>query len=145
MLFRSVLKDGADSVGALGALNRVYLNIGLFSEDWMTHFIPLIGGPKTSPIEIKYCRAASNYWNANELQTPYTGLFFMVTAKPDYLAKAPGGAAYMADSALVPQGKQVFAERCARCHSSKQPDKVFQTYFKAGCIGPDYLKCWNDY
>ena len=140
-----VLKDGADSVGALGALNRVYLNIGLFSEDWTTHFIPLIGGPKTSPIEIKYCRAASNYWNANELQTPYTGLFFMVTAKPDYLAKAPGGAAFMADSALVPQGKQVFAERCARCHSSKLPDKVFQTYFKAGCIGPDYLKCWNDY
>src|SRR5215813_5956983 len=27
-----VLKDGSDSVGALGALNRVYLNIGLFSE-----------------------------------------------------------------------------------------------------------------
>jgi hypothetical protein len=26
-----VLKDGADSVGLLGALNRVYLNIGLFS------------------------------------------------------------------------------------------------------------------
>src|SRR6185312_13487546 len=25
-----VLKDGADSVGALGALNRVYLNIGTF-------------------------------------------------------------------------------------------------------------------
>src|SRR2546422_4076585 len=28
-----VLKDGADSVGALGALNRVHLNIGLFSEE----------------------------------------------------------------------------------------------------------------
>ncbi len=27
-----VLKDGSDSVGALGALNRVYINIGLFSE-----------------------------------------------------------------------------------------------------------------
>ena len=36
-----VLKDGADSVGALGALNRVYLNIGLFSEDWLTHFNPV--------------------------------------------------------------------------------------------------------
>ena len=140
-----VLKDGADSVGALGALNRVYLNIGLFSEDWTTHFIPLIGGPKTSPIEIKYCRQASNYWNANELQTPYTGLFFLVTGKPDYLAKAPGGANYMNDAALVPRGKEVFAERCARCHSSKLPDKVFATYFKPGCIGPDYLKCWNDY
>ncbi len=140
-----VLKDGSDSVGALGALNRVYLNIGLFSEDWTTHFIPLVGGPITSPIEIKYCRAASTYWNANELQTPLTGLFFMVTAKPDLLARAPGGATYMNDAALIPRGKEVFAERCARCHSSKQPDKVFATYFKPGCIGPDYLKCWNDY
>ena len=33
-----VLKDGSDSVGALGALNRVYLNIGLFSEEWLRHF-----------------------------------------------------------------------------------------------------------
>ena len=28
-----VLKDGSDSVGALGALNRVYLNIGTFGEE----------------------------------------------------------------------------------------------------------------
>ncbi len=33
-----ILKDGSDSVGALGALNRVYLNIGLFSEEWLLHF-----------------------------------------------------------------------------------------------------------
>ncbi len=33
-----VLKDGSDSVGALGALNRVYLNIGLFSEEWLHTF-----------------------------------------------------------------------------------------------------------
>ena len=39
-----VLKDGSDSVGALGALNRVYLNIGLFSEEWLLHFNPVIGG-----------------------------------------------------------------------------------------------------
>src|SRR4030095_6968678 len=36
-----VLKDGADSVGALGALNRVYVNIGVFSEEWLLHFNPL--------------------------------------------------------------------------------------------------------
>ena len=36
-----VLKDGADSVGALGALNRVYVNIGLFSEEWLRHFNPI--------------------------------------------------------------------------------------------------------
>src|ERR1035438_1921413 len=39
-----VLKDGSDSVGILGALNRVYLNIGLFSEEWLLHFRPLVGG-----------------------------------------------------------------------------------------------------
>ena len=39
-----VLKDGSDSVGGLGALNRVYLNIGLFSEEWLLHFRPILGG-----------------------------------------------------------------------------------------------------
>ena len=28
----------------LGALNRVYLNIGLFSEEWLLHFRALVGG-----------------------------------------------------------------------------------------------------
>ena len=47
-----VLKDGADSVGLLGALNRVYLNIGLFSEEWLLHFNPVVGGKTITPIEI---------------------------------------------------------------------------------------------
>ena len=41
-----VLKDGSDSVGALGALNRVYINIGLFSEEWLLHFNALVGGKR---------------------------------------------------------------------------------------------------
>ncbi len=44
-----VLKDGSDSVGALGALNRVYLNIGLFSEEWLRHFNPVLGGKPITP------------------------------------------------------------------------------------------------
>src|SRR5580658_1141185 len=47
-----VLKDGSDSVGALGALNRVYLNIGLFSEEWLLHFNAVAGGKPISPIPI---------------------------------------------------------------------------------------------
>ena len=47
-----VLKDGADSVGALGALNRVYLNIGLYSEEWLRHFNPVVGGKPITPITI---------------------------------------------------------------------------------------------
>jgi hypothetical protein len=141
-----VLKDGADSVGALGALNRVYLNIGLFSEEWLLHFIPMAGGAHVSPIKIADCEKNSTYWKANTLQTPNVALFFLATAKPDYLAKAPGGAEVLAkDAPLLTRGKEVFAERCARCHSSKLPPKAFAEYFKPGCIGPNYLKCWNDY
>lgn len=143
-----VLKDGADSVGALGALNRVYINIGLFSEEWLLHFVPLIGAlPKKpiTPITIDALNANSVMWQANVRQTPYVALFFLGSAQPDYLAAAPGGAAHLADAPSVPRGKVVFAERCARCHSSKQPDYVFQNYFKPGCIGPNYLQCWNDY
>ena len=47
-----MLKDGSDSVGALGALNRVYLNIGLFSEEWLRHFNAVVGGKPITPIEI---------------------------------------------------------------------------------------------
>ena len=47
-----VLKDGADSVGALGALNRVYINIGLFSEEWLLHFNAFAGGERITPIRI---------------------------------------------------------------------------------------------
>lgn len=118
-----VLKDGADSVGILGALNRVYLNIGLFSEDWLTHFRPLVGGKVITPIEISVARKNSAMWNANEEQTQDVALFFAVSAVPDNLADAPGGAAYLTeDEATLTKGKEVFAERCARCHSSKIPE-----------------------
>lgn len=80
-----VLKDGADSVGVLGALNRVYLNIGLFSEEWLTHFRALVGGQKISPIEISVMEKNSTYWNATVNQNPNVALFFLKTAKPDRL------------------------------------------------------------
>jgi hypothetical protein len=117
-----VLKDGSDSVGVLGALNRVYLNIGLFSEEWLLHFKPLIGGKKISPILIADLEKNSSYWKANVQQTPDVALFFLKTAKPDYLKDAPGGKAYLTtDAKKLARGKIVFAENCARCHSSKQP------------------------
>jgi len=117
-----VLKDGADSVGALGALNRVYLNIGLYGEEWRRHFNPVAGGKPISPIAISVARANSAYWRATEKGTPNTALFFLKAAQPDRLADAPGGATYLtADPAVVARGRDVFAVTCARCHSSKQP------------------------
>ena len=88
-----VLKDGADSVGALGALNRVYLNIGLYSEEWLRHFNPIVGGKPITPIEIAVAQEKSSYWQATEAQTPLTALYFLKAGRPDQLADAPGGAA----------------------------------------------------
>jgi hypothetical protein len=142
-----VLKDGADSVGVLGALNRVYVNIGLFSEEWWQHFTPLIGGKEVTPFQIEVARANSSYWNANEAQTPDLAMFFLGSARPDLLADAPGGAAYMSqDPAQLERGKEVFAENCARCHSSKLPEQAFTDFFPdGGCVNANYLNCWNDY
>ena len=72
-----VLKDGADSVGALGALNRVYINIGVYSEEWLRHFKALIGGQRISPIRIEDAQKHSAYWQATELQTVNMARFFL--------------------------------------------------------------------
>jgi len=141
-----ILKDGSDSAGALGSLNRVYVNIGLFSEEWLEHFNPIVGGKPISAITIKTGRANSSYWQANEKQTPNVALFFLATAKPDYLKNAPGGAAYLtADAATMNRGREVFGERCARCHSSKLPEKAYSFFPDTGCVGRNYLQCWNNY
>ena len=148
VLTAHVLKDGADSVGVLGALNRVYINIGLFSEEWLLHFKPLIGnlpGKRITPIEIAVLEKNSTYWNANVAQTPDVALFFLASARPDYLKDAPGGEDYLAtDQKKLDHGKIVFAENCARCHSGKQPPPPSEIDYEK-CGGPGYLDCWNRY
>ena len=139
-----VLKDGSDSVGVMGALNRVYLNIGTFSEEWLLHFNALVGGKPVSPIEIAVARKNSPYFVATEAQTFGTAAFFLKSTNPHYLKDAPGGDKYLTkDKALLTRGKIVFAENCARCHSSKLPDS--DAFEPDGCNGPDYLGCWNKY
>src|SRR6202022_1922144 len=90
-----VLKDGADSVGALGALNRVYLNIGTFSEEWLTHFNALVGGKPITPITIEVARENSAYFKATEAQTLNMARFFLKTTSAHHLADAPGGLSYL--------------------------------------------------
>jgi hypothetical protein len=140
-----VLKDGSDSVGAIGALNRVFLNIGLFSEEWLLHFRPLTGGQAITPIQIAVARKNSAYWEATEAQTPNMALFFLKTTAPHKLKDAPGGEGYLTkDVAQLTRGKIVFAERCARCHSSKLPTPAIGLD-PHGCAGSGYLSCWNKY
>ena len=142
-----VLKDGADSVGLLGALNRVHLNIGLFSEEWLLHFNPVVGGKTISPIMIASAQKNSSYWQATELGTPNTALFFLKAAQPDRLSDAPGGDKYLnAEAATLDRGKMVFADTCARCHSSKGPPPPADLALNPGkCAGAGYLDCFQRY
>jgi hypothetical protein len=140
-----ILKDGADSVGALGALNRVYVNIGLFSEEWLRHFNPILGGKPVTSFEITVARANSSYWDATEAQTPGMALFLLKASYPHKLKNAPGGSAYLNDAPdVVQRGKIVFADNCAACHSSKAPPQPVRAN-PALCIGPGYLECWGRY
>src|SRR5262249_56850503 len=91
-----LVKDGSDGVGVLGALNRVYLNIGLFSEEWLLHFRPFIGGQKISPIKISDAEKQSVYWQATEDRTVDMAAFFLVPAPPHHPEDAPGRAAFPA-------------------------------------------------
>ncbi|HWA46827.1 MAG TPA: hypothetical protein VG742_01065, partial [Dongiaceae bacterium] len=138
-----VLKDGADSVGALGALNRVYLNIGLYSEEWLRHFNAVVGGQPITPITIKSAIDHSAYWRATEQGTVKTALFFLKAAQPDHLKDAPGGDSHLtADAAVLAQGRQAFANTCARCHSSKAPTPPADLGL-TDCNGPNYMTCFK--
>ncbi len=145
-----VLKDGSDSVGALGALNRVYLNIGLFSEEWLQHFRPFVSVKPMSPITIADADRNSIYWQATEQQTFAMAEFLLKAGQPDRLADLPPPQRdrYLtADATTLDRGKTVFAERCARCHSSKLPRPVvgMEGAGTENCNGPNYLSCWNKY
>ncbi|AUX46569.1 hypothetical protein SOCE26_080750 [Sorangium cellulosum] len=140
-----VLKEGSDSVGPLGALNRVYMNIGLFSEEWLLHFNPFLGGRQSTPMDIGIARRNSAYWEATEHHTFDTAQFLLPASKPHRLRDAPGGSKYLSkETETLTRGKEVFAERCARCHSSKLPERV-PALDPGGCAGPGYLDCFNRY
>ena len=72
--------------------------------------------------------------------------FLVKAGQPDLLANAPGGQKYLTtDAATLDRGKRVFAETCARCHSSKLPDEARAKLAPGGCSGPDYLTCFKRY
>ena len=64
-----------------------------------------------------------------------------------HLADAPGGAAYQTASAeTLRKGKMAFADKCARCHSSKQPPQEIATdrvkveaWYRESVLSPDFL------
>lgn len=124
---RHVLKGGEDSVGEHLALIRVYVNIGMCTEECWTPNFPypgrLVGrGTEQSPMRIMQCAAQCDPWNYADAKMDDLAVFLM-TGGPTYLMASkdvdgtPGGT--FVDTSVVPQGRKVFARECASCHSTK--------------------------
>ena len=72
--------------------------------------------------------------------------FLVKAGQPDRLEDAPGGKKFLTtDNGLMERGKIVFAETCARCHSSKLPEFAWKALDPGGCSGPGYLERWKRY
>jgi hypothetical protein len=141
-----ILKDGADSIGVPGATIRVFVNIGMFSEYWLTRHNRMLGLVPQKPFDIPYARKHSVFWLATEERIDHIAAFFR-KLQPYLLADAPGGKDLITrDEAVMTRGKQVFAESCAACHSSKQPPAPIEphtaegkSWFRAEVMKPDFL------
>ncbi|WP_299484685.1 hypothetical protein [Acaryochloris sp. IP29b_bin.137] len=143
-----ILKDGSDSVGLGEAAERVYVNIGVCSDEWLKHHEIIAGVSRQTPFSREkalqpgtcdhdfYIKTASRMDNAAE---------FLKTIKPYHLADAPGGRAYLTkDDAVLTKGKKIFANNCAKCHSSKQPPadlpiEEHQAWFEDSVLASNFL------
>lgn len=116
-----ILKDGADSIGVAGASLRVYVNIGMCSDYWLTLHDAVEGMGSQKPFLIEKARNECADWRTTEARMPAVEAF-LKTIGPMHLKDAPGGEQYLTkDQKILERGKIVFAEQCARCHSSKRP------------------------
>ncbi len=139
-----ILKGGGDSIGALGAIQRVYFNIGSCSEQcWANHLTdlrqldPQARNFGQTPFDIGQCRRDCPNFRAIEDRVHNILDFFLAApeghARDLVTARAhEKGANYIqADlvrdleknfgTGSVTRGQQVFAANCARCHSSGKP------------------------
>ena len=151
-----ILKGGEDSIGALEAIQRVYFNIGSCSEQcWVNHVTDLRqADPKhrgfgQTPFDIGQCRRDCDNFRAIEDRLQNIA-DFLFTGRPTDLYRARG---LPSQDALIAQlnkefganavarGKAVFAENCARCHSSEPGPWDANTDFHAVVAGrPDLRK-----
>src|SRR5260370_4770828 len=116
-----VLKDGADSVGVVGATLRVYINIGSYSQHFLQQQNVLIGLTKQKPFEIATAQKYSVYWLATQQKFQNVGKFF-TRLKSYRLDDAPGGENLTPqDEAGANTAKKILAVDFPTGHPSKRP------------------------
>jgi mono/diheme cytochrome c family protein len=159
-----ILLDGSDSIGAFGALARVYLNIGSYWERWNQLHQPVLGFTPQKPFRIADCETNSVYWNATAARVGPMRDYFLKASDPMPLLATPKAeerlkpiddadlvrrvgndpkaiaaerrrqAALRVDVNKLARGRQVFASNCIVCHSSVQPEST------QGVLGDSFVK-----
>ena len=89
-----ILKDGADSIGVAGASLRVYANIGMCSDYWLTLHDPVMGRKPQQPFVIDTARQTCEDWRNTEARMENAEAF-LKTIGPMRLKDAPGGASFL--------------------------------------------------
>ncbi|MEO5912963.1 MAG: hypothetical protein ABIS50_01935 [Luteolibacter sp.] len=98
-----VLIDGSDSIGAFGALARVYLNIGTYYEQWEKTNNIFIGFSKQRPFSLETCQRNSVYWVTNEkYRAGYLRDFFTMKQQMPVTPKPPDSQAAKEDPVPPP-------------------------------------------
>jgi hypothetical protein len=142
-----ILKAGEDSIGTAFAALRVYVNIGMCSDYWLSLQDPVYGETRDqSPFRIQTARNTCEKWRETEAKMGDLEAF-LDTVEPMHLKDADGGAQFVTqDPSQLNLGKRLFAENCATCHSSKQPpaeiaaDPARRTeWFRQAVMQADFL------
>ena len=136
-----VLKDGADSVGALGALNRVY-HQHRHVQRRVAAALQRAGRRQARHADHDRGRAEElRLLQGHRSADAGHGPVLPQDHRRRTISKdAPGGDRYLSkDEQLLTRGKVAFAENCARCHSSKTVPPPVPGLDPTGCAGKDYL------
>ena len=136
-----ILKDGSDSIGPAGAALRVYINIGSCPDYRSSLEDTFFGALKPQhPFEIAKASKECVDWQLTSARMT-DAANFLDANQPYHLKDAPGGKNYLtASSETLDLGQTVFAENCARCHSSKLPPEVTQGHLDKH--SPDAKASW---
>ncbi|MBC7658505.1 MAG: hypothetical protein H7249_02230 [Chitinophagaceae bacterium] len=129
-----ILTDGSDSMGVLTASVRVYVNEGMMHDQWyqswplnpfhITDSLKRDFAPRDFDVISKHRKNPNSPWMQTERRMPNMATF-LESYDSFPLSDAEGGKSFLStDKKLLDRGKVVFADNCARCHSSKQPENL---------------------
>ena len=143
---------GADCVGTLGRSTVSILNIGLFSEEWLLHFRPFLGGQKISPIRDPDAEKNSAYWQATEDDDPRHGDLFprhRSRRSPQGRARRKGVAGRAGSAAGKPAAVLSLPKTARRAIQANSPSlrriRRCRGHLRGRRRGPKYRECWDRY